>query len=171
MPRRAMTVSDSVVIAADALAIYRAVADPSQMPRWSPENTGATVPRPGEPLPEGASFVGTNRRGRARWSTRCVVVASEPGRRFTFVVGEIGLGRPRLRGRIARWDYRFEPVEGGTRVTETWTDGRRAWPDAVAGVFDRVVTGGRTFADFQRRNIARTLARMKADLESGGAAP
>ncbi|GAA1905301.1 SRPBCC family protein [Nocardioides lentus] len=166
MSRRTRTVSGTVVVAADAMAIYRAVADPSQMPRWSSENTGAVVPHPGEPLPEGASFVGTNRRGRARWSTRCVVVAAEPGRRFTFDVGEIGLGRPVLRGPIARWDYAFEPVAGGTRVTETWTDRRRGWSDRVAVGLDRVLTGGRSFADFQRRNIARTLARLKADFEA-----
>jgi hypothetical protein len=29
----------------------------------------------------------------------------------------------------------------------------------------RAATGGRTFADFQRRNIAKTLARLKSDLE------
>ncbi|MCH1865614.1 SRPBCC family protein [Nocardioides sp. CFH 31398] len=167
MAGRTMTVSDSVLIAADALELYSAVADPSQMPRWSPENTGATVPHPGRPLPEGASFVGTNQRGRARWSTRCVVTHAEPGRRFSFVVGEIGLRRPVVRGRIARWDWRFEEVVDGTLVTETWTDGRRRWPDRLAAGFDRVVTGGRTFPDFQRRNIARTLARLKADFEGG----
>jgi len=145
--------------------VYAAVSDVRQMGRWSPENTGATVPHPGRPLPEGAAFVGTNRRGRARWSTRCLVTHAEPGRRFSFVVGEIGLRRPVLRGRIARWDWRFDPVVDGTIVTETWTDGRLRWPDRLAAGFDRVVTGGRTFPEFQRRNIARTLARLKADFE------
>ncbi|MCW2866530.1 MAG: polyketide cyclase, partial [Marmoricola sp.] len=84
---------------------------------------------------------------------------------FCFDVRRIGLGTPRLPGRIARWDYVLEPVDGGTRVTETWTDGRRHWPDPVAGLFDRVVTGGQPFSEFQRRNIARTLAALKADLE------
>jgi len=29
-----------------------------------------------------------------------------------------------------------------------------------------VATGGRTFAEFQKRNIAKTLARLKQDFES-----
>ena len=69
----------------------------------------------------------------------------------------IGLGKPVLAGRIARWDYTFEPVDGGTRVTETWTDGRRGWPDWAAAAFDKAATGGRLFSDFQRRNIARDV--------------
>ena len=162
---RETTVSDSVVIAADAQEIWRQLADPTQMPRWSPENTGARTTSVDRPLGEGEVFDGTNRRGRARWSTQCVVRHSEPGRRFCFDVRRIGLGTPRLPGRIARWDYVLEPVDGGTRVSETWTDGRHGWPDRVAAVFDRVVTGGHLFSEFQRRNIARTLAALKADLE------
>jgi len=154
------------VVDVDPLTIYRLVADPSQMPRWSPENTGAEVPEPGAPLEVGAVFVGANKRGPARWHTRCQVIASDPGERFAFDVVQIGARTPRIRARIARWDYRFEPVDGGTRVTEIWTDGRRRWPETVANVFDRVVTRGHTFAQFQRRNIARTLAALKADLES-----
>jgi uncharacterized protein YndB with AHSA1/START domain len=163
MPRD-LQVSDSVVIDADALTIYDQVADPTQMTRWSPENTGATTAALG-PLAEGAVFDGRNRRGRARWSTECVVTAAEPGQRFAFDVGKIGLRKPLLRGRIASWEYAFEPVEGGTRVTETWTDHRTGWPDWAAAAFDKAATGGSLFCDFQRRNIARTLESMKADLE------
>lgn len=162
---RTMTVQDSVVIAADPLRIYRQVADPSQMGRWSPENTGATVPTPGEPASFGTSFVGTNKRGRARWSTRCTVTAAEPGERFAFDVRQIGPRKPIVRAGIASWEYTFERVEGGTRVTESWTDRRKGWPDLVAAVFDKTVTGGKRFSDFQRRNIERTLANLKADLE------
>jgi hypothetical protein len=81
-------------------------------------------------------------------------------------VFEFGLRSPFVRVRIATWDYAFEAVDGGTKVTETWSDGRRNWPDVVANTVDKFATGGRTFAEFQRRNIARTLANMKADLES-----
>ena len=54
----------------------------------------------------------------------------------------------------------------GTRVTETWTDDR-PWPDVVARTFDAVVTGGQTFARFQEKNIRRTLARLRSELETG----
>jgi uncharacterized protein YndB with AHSA1/START domain len=162
---RTMQVSDSVVIDVDAETIWTHVADPAQMRRWSPENTGATTHAGGRPLQVGESFNGTNRRGRVRWVTECVVTASEPGLRFAFDVRKIGARAPVLRGQIANWAYDFEGVDGGTRVTETWTDGRTTWPDWVAAAFDRSVTGGKLFAEFQRRNIRRTLATMKAEFE------
>jgi hypothetical protein len=52
-------------------------------------------------------------------------------------------------------------------VTETWTDDRRKWPDWTAWLFDRIVTRGRSFADFQRLNVHRTLMAMKDDFEAG----
>ncbi len=162
---REMQVSDSVVIHADARTIYDQVADPTQMSRWSPENTGATTQVGEGPLEKGAVFDGSNKRGLARWRTECVVTAAEPGRRFAFRVRKIGPGTPFIPGSIAKWEYTFEPAGNGTRVTETWTDLRRIWPDWAAGIFDKTATGGRSFADFQRGNIARTLARMKADFE------
>jgi hypothetical protein len=94
-----------------------------------------------------------------------VVRVAEPGRRFGFDVRKIGPRKPLIPGKIASWEYTFEPVDGGTRVTETWTDLRSGWPDWVAAAFDRTATGGRLFCDFQRRNIKRTLAAMKADFE------
>ncbi|MFC6707062.1 SRPBCC family protein [Flexivirga alba] len=162
---RTMAVSDSIVIDVDAETIWQQVADPAQMPRWSPENIGATTPAEGRPLEVGETFDGTNRRGRARWVTQCVVTASDPGRLFAFDVRMIGARKPTLRGRIATWAYAFEEVDGGTRITETWTDGRTRWPDQAAAVFDRAVTGGKLFADFQRGNIRRTLATMKGEFE------
>ncbi len=165
---RDMQVSDSIDIELDAETIYALVADPTQMSRWSPENTGASTPVAVGPLTLGAVFDGTNRRGRVRWTTECVVTAAEPGRRFAFDVRKIGPRTPFVPGRIAAWEYTFEPVAGGTRVTETWRDLRRSWPDWAAAMFDKAATGGRLFADFQRRNIARTLATMKADLEAAG---
>jgi uncharacterized protein YndB with AHSA1/START domain len=163
---RTMMVQDSILVDADPMTIYRLVADPSQMPRWSPENTAGDVPEPGVPAMVGTTFVGSNKRGPARWQTRCRVTVSDPGERFEFDVFQFGLRAPIVPVRIATWSYAFEKVEGGTRITETWTDGRRGWPDVLTNAFDKVATGGRTFADFQRRNIAKTLANLKADLES-----
>jgi hypothetical protein len=65
-----------------------------------------------------------------------------------------------------RSEYRLEAVCDGTRVTETWTDDRRAWPAPLANAFDRVATRGSVFADFQRRNIRRTLTTLKQTLEA-----
>ncbi|MEV8285959.1 SRPBCC family protein [Streptomyces niveus] len=174
MPRttRTFTVSDSIVVAASPEAVYGQVSRPALTGRWSPENLGATVHGAGGVDREtyvGMVFDGHNKRGPARWSTRCTVTAADAGERFAFRVHAIGLRTPRLRGPIASWEYRLEAVDGGTRVTETWTDDRRAWPDAVAGVFDRIATGGHTFAAFQARNIHRTLSNLKRVVEDAPA--
>lgn len=163
--RRTLTVSDSVVIAVDPITAWEAVSDITQMGRWSPENTGGHLTVTG-PVTVGTPFDGSNKRGGARWTTSCTVTAADPGERFAFRVHRIGPpGRPLITAHIATWEYRFEAVDGGTRVTETWTDERR-WPDALARVFDRAVTGGSTFAEYQPKNIRRTLDRLKAELES-----
>ncbi|MFD6418292.1 SRPBCC family protein [Streptomyces sp. NPDC060194] len=163
---RTFTVSDSIVVDADPATVWAQVADPALMGRWSPENLGATLPADGGPARVGTVFDGRNKRGPFRWTTRCTVTAADEGRLFRFRVHAIGVRRPRLRGPIATWEYRFEPAGTGTLVTETWTDDRRAWPDPLAHAFDRAATGGSTFADFQRRNIASTLRRLKKALEA-----
>ncbi|MFH8336537.1 SRPBCC family protein [Streptomyces sp. AM6-12] len=164
---RVFTVSDSIHIGVPPDVAYQVICRPGDMGRWSPENLGTTDGTGHAPAGLGTTFVGRNKRGRFRWVTRCTVTAAEPGRRFAFRVHAIGIGRPRLRGPIASWEYRFEPADGGTRVTETWTDDRRAWPAFAADAFDRIATGGHTFAAFQARNIRATLRNLKRDLESG----
>lgn len=170
---RTFTVSRSILVQASPSEVYAQVSRPAQMGRWSPENLGATVPEPDEPASVGLVFDGHNKRGAFRWTTRCTVTAADPGSRFAFRVHAIGLKRPRLSAPIATWEYRFEEEAGGagvvTRVTETWTDDRRSWPDFVAGVFDRIATRGKTFAVFQVGNIDRTLRNLKRELEGEGA--
>jgi hypothetical protein len=112
------------------------------------------------------TFEGRNKRGRAAWTTRCTVTAADPGRRFAFTVHTIGMKKPRLRGANASWEYRFEPTASGrTRVTETWKDDRTSWPDPLVAVFDRVVTSGKSFPEFQRINIRTTLDALKRAAE------
>jgi hypothetical protein len=161
---RIMTISDTVDIDAGAAELYSLISDPTRMRDWSPENRGATVLNPAE---DGAAFVGMsfegrNQRGRAAWTTRCTVTAADPGRRFAFRVHTIGVKKPRVRAANATWEYRFEPTPlGTTRVTETWSDDRTSWPDPLVAVFDRVVTSGKSFPEFQRINIRKTLDAFK----------
>ncbi|MBT2487201.1 SRPBCC family protein [Streptomyces sp. ISL-96] len=166
---RTFSVSDSVSIAASPSLVYQHVCDPALMGRWSPENLGATLCDPQGPAVVGTVFDGHNKRGSLRWTTRCTVTAAEPDKLFRFRVHAIGLKQPRLRGPIATWEYRFEPTAEGTRVTETWTDDRRSWPDFVANLFDKAATRGSSFADFQRTNIRITLRNLKAALEAPSA--
>ncbi|WP_030761636.1 SRPBCC family protein [Streptomyces sp. NRRL F-2664] len=170
MPRT-FSVSDSIIVEADPSTVYQHVSDPALMGRWSPENLGATpADGPGTATRVGMVFDGRNQRGPFRWTTRCTVTAADPDAVFRFRVHAIGLRRPWLRGPIATWEYRFTAVAGGTEVTETWTDDRRRWPDAVANAFDRIATRGHTFAEFQRKNIRLTLRNLKSELEGRPAA-
>ncbi|WP_329113342.1 SRPBCC family protein [Streptomyces sp. NBC_01465] len=163
---RTFTVSRSILVEASPSAVYEQISRPAQMGRWSPENLGATLPGPDAPAQVGLVFEGHNKRGVFRWTTRCTVTEAEPGKVFAFRVHAIGLKHPRLKAPIATWEYRFEEAGGATRVTETWTDDRRSWPTVVANTFDRIATGGRTFAAFQVGNIDRTLRGIKRELDA-----
>jgi hypothetical protein len=162
---RVMTVAGSIWIDVAPEVAYDAVSDVTQMGRWSPENKGATIARPAAAAYVGMQFVGHNRRGPARWQTRCTVTAAERGSRFAFDVDRYGLAPLLLPVSVASWAYDFTPLDGGTLVTETWRDGRTRWPDLSVRVFDPLATGRASFADFQRGNIARTLANLKRELE------
>lgn len=105
-----VAITISKVIAAPPEAIYDLVADITQMPKYSPENTsgewikGATGPV------VGAQFKGSNKLGKATWSTKPTVTVADRGREFAFKV-------PGASGPV--WSYRFEPTVGGTLVIES----------------------------------------------------
>lgn len=162
---RETTVSGSIWIDVAPAVAYDAVSDVTQMGRWSPENTGATIERPRDAAYVGMGFVGSNRRGPARWQTRCRVTAAEPGHRFAFEVHGWGFSPMLLPVALASWQYLFEERDGGTLVTEEWRDGRTRWPELSVRLFDPVATGRASFAAFQRGNIARTLKNLKRELE------
>jgi hypothetical protein len=146
---------DSTVIARPPEVVYEMIADITRMGEWSPvcracwwdEGAGPAV---------GAWFTGRNELGERTWETRSQVVAAEPGKHFAFVVG----------GSRVRWSYSLAPVEGGTRVTESWeflpdglaTFDERYGDDAAAQVADRLETA--------RRGIPATLAAIKSAAES-----
>jgi uncharacterized protein YndB with AHSA1/START domain len=103
-------VSVSTVIKASPQAVFSLITDVTRMGEWSPETVaaqwvdGATGPK------VGAKFKGTNRLGKAKWSTKPTITALEPARLFQFEVpGKSG----------PTWRYEFEAVDGGTRVTES----------------------------------------------------
>jgi uncharacterized protein YndB with AHSA1/START domain len=107
---------EQVVINATPERLYQMVADLRRMGEWSPEcqhvewEDGAIGPA------EGAGFVGHNRGGPLglmRWSRRGRVLTADVGREFAFVTEEGG-------HESTVWRYRFEPVAGGTRVTESY---------------------------------------------------
>ncbi len=143
------------VVGAAPQRMYDLVSDMPRMGEWSPEcqrvewEGGAAGPV------EGATFVGHNQggpRGLMKWSRRGRVLVAEPGREFAFVTEEGG-------HESTVWRYRFEVVEGGTRVTESYEVKRiPAW----ARVLDIPTNRAREL----REAMEHTLARLKAVAEA-----
>ncbi len=129
--------------------LYALVSDITRMGEWSPENVGGRWLGEATAAAVGARFRGSNRRGWRRWSTVCTVVTCEPGTAFAFDVDV-------LRIPASRWTYEFEPDDGATIVTETWTDRRPRWFARLAGA----TMGIDDIRAHNRNNIATTLANL-----------
>src|SRR3954447_20721131 len=104
--------SDSITIARPPEEVYALVADITRMGDWSPVCTECWWDE-GQGPAVGSWFTGRNVLPERTWETRCEVVAADPGKEFTFLVG--GREAP-----YTRWSYTFEPADGGTTLTETW---------------------------------------------------
>jgi hypothetical protein len=105
----ALTHSDSIVVRTSPEELYDLVSDVTRTGEWSPVCRACwwdegDVPR------VGAWFTGRNEVPGRTWETRSQVVVADPGREFAWLVG----------GRLVRWSFTLEPVEGGTRLTESW---------------------------------------------------
>jgi uncharacterized protein YndB with AHSA1/START domain len=145
-------------IDAPAEKLWTMVSDVTRMGEWSPENVGgtwlagATGPKPG------AKFRGKNRIGWRKWKTVATVVDAEPGRRFSFSVGSMGI-------KVAEWSYTFEPTATGCRVTEAWTEQRPGFFKPIA----HLATGVGDRATHNRTGMEQTLERLAAVAESTSA--
>lgn len=144
----------TVHIEAPPERVWSIVSDVTRMGQISPETYeaawigGATGPA------VGARFRGRNRRGRMKWSTKCTVVAVEPCKEFTFVVGT--RERP-----DTCWTYRIEPAGRGTDVTESWESIRY-------GFFTRLLQRPEKAEAALNEGTLRTLANLKATAEGTG---
>jgi hypothetical protein len=147
--------SEAIVIDTTPHAVYELVADLPRMGEWSPEcvkvewQEGATGPA------VGSQFLGHNRTGpgkRIKWSRRGRVVSAEPGEEFAFATEEGGR-------ESTKWTYRFETVDGGTRVTETYDVN---WLPAWA----RIVDGPLNRRGELHRHMRHTLEQLKRQAEA-----
>ncbi|RJL35916.1 SRPBCC family protein [Bailinhaonella thermotolerans] len=152
-PTREPDASLTVEVHAPAELVYDLVSDVPRLPTWATECVrcrwlgGATGPA------EGARFLGVNRNGPFRWVSVSQVRVARPGRMFAWEV----------LGRIAWWEYVFEPTPTGCAVTERTWDLRgflvkHVLAPPLTGVHDRRARNA--------RNIAATLERLKAEAES-----
>lgn len=106
--RADQTISASTPIAATPQQVYDIVSDIGRIPEWSPECVSAD-------WIDADTFRGKNARRLGRWSTKCKVVANDPGREFTFEV-QLPWG-----GAFTRWSYQIQPDGDGSVLTEVFT--------------------------------------------------
>ncbi|GAB1817228.1 hemerythrin domain-containing protein [Herbidospora sp. RD11066] len=149
--------SVSRVIAADPAHLYGWVADVTRTPEWSPETRRCTWL--GDERGAGARFEGFNVYGPWRWSRQCEVVTADPGREFAFrtVPADGGVTDSTI------WSYRFEPADGGTRVTHGY-EMVRLMPSGAQRTAALLMPRHRD----RRPDMARSLDRL-ADLIEGRA--
>jgi hypothetical protein len=152
--------SRQTVIRTSPEQIYALVSDLPRMGEWSPECErvewagGTTV------AAAGARFVGHNRGGPfrlMRWSRRGRILAADPGREFAFVTEEGGR-------ESTVWRYRFERVEGGTRVTESY---EVRWIPAWARMLDIPANRHRELHEA----MGHTLGKLKTAAEAPAGSP
>ena len=151
-----LTFSDSAVVAASPDTLYDLVSDVTRTGEWSPVcvdcwwDEGAT----GE---AGDWFTGRNVTPERTWETRSLVAVADRGREFAWLVG----------GSRARWGYTLEPVDGGTRLTESW----EFLPDGLALMAERYGEDAQHQVEVRTRaaheGIPATLAAMKRIAEAG----
>lgn len=151
--------SCSAVIEAPAERLYAMVADMPRMGEWSPECQQVEWLEGSSEPAQGARFIGHNRgapAGLLRWSRKGTVLKAAPGREFAFATEEGG-----TEGVV--WRYRFEPVEGGTKVTESYEVHR-------IPTWARIVDVPTNRARQLREGMQHTLEHLKRSAEAGSPA-
>jgi hypothetical protein len=147
--------SDSIVVARSPEQVYDLVSDVTRTGEWSPTCTACWWDEGAGPEP-GSWFTGRNVTPQRTWETRSQVVTAEPGREFTWVVGD----------GLVRWSYLLEPSDGSTRLTERW----EFLPAGIA--FFAAKYGADADAQIEERRrsaydgIPRTLAAIKTVAEA-----
>lgn len=152
--------SQQIVINADPERIYDLISDLPRMGEWSPECERVEWTGGSTTAAVGARFTGYNRGGPFRlvhWSRRGRVLAADPGREFAFVTEEGGR-------ESTVWRYRFEPVAGGTQVTESH---QVRWIPAWARIIDVPTNRHREL----RQAMSHTLRQLQDAAETPARAP
>ena len=158
----AYTHSDTIMINRPPGDVYAIVCDVTRVGELSPVCQSATWDDGAQAGTVGAWFTGHNVVGESSWDTRCKVVASDPGREFTFV--NFGSTTDL---ELVRWRYTFEAQADGTTVTESWQV-LPAYPGFLTARDETVDVKARLDGAAQRTRdgIKETLANLKRVAEA-----
>jgi uncharacterized protein YndB with AHSA1/START domain len=146
----------SVTVNAPARRVYALVSDPMRMAEFSSECVGCRWIGGSTHAEVGATFKGTSRNGRRRWSTRSKITEMRTDELYAWDVTYIGMP-------VARWEYRIEPGEaGGVRLVESVDDRRGRFLRRVSPW----ITGSPDRAARNAETMQHTLDKVKAAAES-----
>ena len=140
------------VIPASPEAIFALIADPARHREFDGSGSVRDPKGPTQPLELGSRF-GMSMKIGVPYSMVSTVVEYEPDRRLAWQTrGPTAIGQY-FGGRI--WRYVLEPVDGGTRVSESWDITQES-------AFTKPLV--RTAAAATRKNMAATLERIESVL-------
>jgi uncharacterized protein YndB with AHSA1/START domain len=144
-------VSSSIDIAAPAEVVFGILADPRQHPRIDGSGSVRQTVSGPDRLSRGATFGVDMRLAGVPYRISNRVVEFEDGRLIAW---------RHFGGH--RWRYRLEPVDGGTRVTESFDYSRYGTPQ-------RLLIEALGFPERNRRGIEGTLRELKSVAEADAA--
>ncbi|MHA7666966.1 SRPBCC family protein [Mycolicibacterium sp. HS_4_1] len=151
-----LTFSDSVVVDTDPETLYALVSDVTNMGKWSPQCKECWWEDEDAGPVAGAWFKGRNEVPGRIWETRSQVVVAEPGRAFVWEVN----------GGWVRWGFTLEPIEEGTRLTQSW----EFLPAGIAGFHERWADDAEAQialrTKYAKEGIPLTLAAIKQTAEA-----
>lgn len=155
-----LQLSESIVVRASPEAVYDLVSDVTRTGEWSPQ-CRACWWEEGATGAVGDHFGGRQETAERTWETRSRVEEADRPSAFAWSVND----------RKVFWRYDLEPVEGGTRLTESW-EFADAGQEFMTQKYGPGAEGEiRTRQEAARSGIPVTLAAIKAIAETGPVGP
>jgi uncharacterized protein YndB with AHSA1/START domain len=149
-------VSVDRTIPATPEAIFALIADPHRHQEFDGSGTVRAAKNVPETLALGSTF-GMNMKMGLPYAMVSKVIEFDQDRRIAWqTVPPVRFAGKLVGGRI--WRYELEPVEGGTKVTESWDISQEA-------LLTKPVV--RRAAEQTRKNMAATLVRIEETLAGG----